>query len=278
MGEDMHAFDPGYGAEPFATLCRDYPGDESYPADAFRVEWGPVFHRGRLDGSARLLVVGQDPGVHEGVVRRILVGEAGQRAQGLLSRLGVERSYVMINAFLYGVYGQRGGERHADDEAIVAYRHRWLDALLLDGSAVEAVIGFGHLADRAFRAWLETPAAQARQLAYAHLIHPTRPEALSRGDRSHYSDAMRAMLVNWNNGLETLFPAIGGCDTPVELVPYGDTLRPEDLAAIPEEDLPAGLPAWMGALGAFAARSGDTPEEKRATIVITVPSGGRPWL
>ena len=50
-----HSFDPGYCREPFVTLCREYPGTEAYPASRFRIEWGPIFHRGRLDGSARVL-------------------------------------------------------------------------------------------------------------------------------------------------------------------------------------------------------------------------------
>jgi uracil-DNA glycosylase len=273
----MADFDPGYGAEPFATLCRTYPGPQDYPPRDFRVEWGPVFHRGRLDGSARLLVIGQDPGVHEAVVRRILVGEAGQRAQGFLARLGIERSYAMINAFLYSVYGQAGGEHHVEDPAIVDYRHRWLDALLLGDSRVSVVIAFGHLADRAFRGWLATPAAQGRQLAYAHLTHPTQPEASSRGNQDRYDEAMRAMLANWNHGLEALFPAVGGSDVQRDLVPYGEALEPDDLAEIPAGDLPAGLPAWMGSLEAFASRQGATPEIKRATIVVTVPRSAWPW-
>ena len=40
-------FDPGYTTEPFLTLCSDYPGETVYPRDQFRVEWGPIFHRGR---------------------------------------------------------------------------------------------------------------------------------------------------------------------------------------------------------------------------------------
>jgi hypothetical protein len=35
------------------------------------MEWGPILHRGRLDGTARILVIGQDPAQHETVVRRI---------------------------------------------------------------------------------------------------------------------------------------------------------------------------------------------------------------
>ena len=38
-------------------------------------------------------------------MRRILVGEAGRRVQGLLAKLGITRSYVFVNTFLYSVYG-----------------------------------------------------------------------------------------------------------------------------------------------------------------------------
>ena len=103
-----HPFDAGPVRRPFGSLAANYPGPEAYPPADFRIEWGPVFHRGRLDGSAVVLVVGQDPGQHECVARRILVGEAGQRVQGFLRKLGIDRSYVMINAFLYSVYGQAG--------------------------------------------------------------------------------------------------------------------------------------------------------------------------
>ena len=73
------AFDAGAFAEPFLTLCMNYPGADVYVSDQFRVEWGPIFHRGRLDGTARVLVIGQDPAQHETIVRRVLVGEAGRR-------------------------------------------------------------------------------------------------------------------------------------------------------------------------------------------------------
>src|SRR5207244_3767022 len=132
-------FCPGYASDPFATLAADYPAEDVYPGKDFRTEWGPIFHRGRLDGTARVLVIGQDPATHETISRRILSGEAGQRVQGLLARLGITTSYVMVNTFLYSVYGQGGGARHAKDPQIAAYRNRWLDALLLD-TQVTAVL------------------------------------------------------------------------------------------------------------------------------------------
>src|SRR4029079_12124426 len=97
------SFDPGCFAEPFRTLCIQYPEADVYPADQFRVEWGPIFHRGRLDGTARILVIGQDPAQHETVIRRVLVGEAGRRLQGFLAKVGITSSYVIINTYLFSV-------------------------------------------------------------------------------------------------------------------------------------------------------------------------------
>jgi hypothetical protein len=270
-----HPFDPGYVQEPFRSLCEDYPGAETYPADDFRVEWGPVFHRGRLDGSARVVVVGQDPAQHEVIARRILVGAAGQRAQGFLAKLGIESSYVLVNAFLYSVYGQGGGERHADDPAIAAYRNRWLDALLV-GTGVEAVVALGRLAGKAFEAWKDTPAGQGVEVAFERITHPTAPESSAGGDPDRFAEAVARMLRNWNGALERLKPAVRHPDVERELVPYGEALTSADYGEIPERDLPAGLPAWMRSR-AWADRRGDTPDLKRATIVVTVPRSARPW-
>ena len=139
-------FCPGYNQEPFATLVANYPGKDVHPVKDFRVEWGPVFHRGRLDGTARILVIGQDPAQHETVLRRILVGTAGKRVQGFLRRLGFNHSYVLINTFLYSVFGQGGGTRQIKNAAITAYRNRWIKAIL-DSSPIEAVVAFGGLAN-----------------------------------------------------------------------------------------------------------------------------------
>jgi uracil-DNA glycosylase len=270
-----HQFDPGYVKEPFRSLCEEYPAAETYPADDFRVEWGPVFHRGRLDGSARVVVIGQDPAQHEVITRRILVGAAGQRTQGFLAKLGIETSYVMVNTFLYSVFGQGGGERHADDEQIAAYRNRWLDALLVGGE-VEAVVALGRLAARAFQAWQDTPAGKDVEVAFEHITHPTAPESASGGDPTRYAEAVAAMLRNWSGALERLRPALRHPDVDRDLVPYGEALTDADYAAIPERDLPPGLPEWMRSR-AWADRRGRTPDLKRATIVVTVPRAARPW-
>ena len=147
-----HDFDPGYGQSPYGQLCADYPDESVYPYADFRSEWGPVFHRGRLDGSARVLVIGQDPAQTETIVRRILVGVAGHRFQGFLFKLGIDRSYAMINTFLYSVYGQWSGSKHQNDAAIASYRNQWIKAIL-SNNKIDAVVTLGALADGAWTNW-----------------------------------------------------------------------------------------------------------------------------
>jgi uracil-DNA glycosylase len=268
--------DRGYVDEPFATIVAECPGEDVYPVRDFRVEWGPIFHRGRLDGSARVLVIGQDPGTHETIVRRILVGEAGQRLQGFLAKLGLARSYVMINAFVYSVYGQWGGERNRNNPSIAEYRHRWLDALTA-GGGITAVITLGSLAATAFEIWRQTPAGTISGLTARAIRHPTYPEGASRSGTITRAEAMRQLTADWNAALDELRPRITVPDTPMPSTRYGDTLAPADRSPIPVEDLPTGLPAWMRSLDSWAVRKGETTDEKRATLVVRIPKRERPW-
>ena len=208
-----HPFDPGYGAEPFRTLCTDYPDASVYPAADFRFEWGPIFHRGRLDGTARVLVLGQDPAASEAIVRRILVGVAGQRTQGFLAKLGIDLSYVMINTYLYSVFGQPAGEAHKNDPAIAAYRNRWIDAIMA-GAPIQAVVALGALADHAWSMWKKTPTGKQAKVAYSHITHPTQPDSASKGDPAKQAALTKTMLKNWNAALAALHAAIVDPDTP----------------------------------------------------------------
>jgi hypothetical protein len=266
---------PGYVAEPFATLVAEYPGEDVYPAGDFRVEWGPVFHRGRLDGSARVLVLGQDPATHESIARRILVGEAGQRVQGLLAKAGITRSYVLVNTFLYSVYGQGGGQRHEDDAAIAGYRNRWLDALLV-GSEVTAVVTLGTLARTAYEAWAATQPDAAAGLHLCAVRHPTYPESAARSSGKPLSETTQILLDDWSAKLPALAEHVSP-EGPVDVAPYGAGWGPGDLAAIPEDDLPPGSPPWWRDLHAWATRVGDDTQEKRATIRVVVPRVARTW-
>ncbi len=266
-----HAFDPGYGGEPFKSLCETYPDESVYPASSFRVEWGPMFHRGRLDGSARVLVIGQDPAQHETIVRRILVGEAGRRVQGFLAKLGITRSYVFINTYLYSVYGSVKVKTRKNP-ALIAYRNRWLEAMVV-GQQVEAVLALGDAADEAWQFWGATPVGQSVSVAYAAVTHPTQPESSSKGDKAKLAAATKKMLQNWNGALQALSPRVQHPDVPAPLVLYGESWADGDRVGIPEFDFPAGLPAWMHEQDGWAKRAGANDLAKRRNLTITVPKG-----
>jgi hypothetical protein len=273
-----HEFCPGYASAPFDGLAANYPGEDVYPPADFRTEWGPIFHRGRLDGTARVLVIGQDPATHETISRRILVGEAGQRVQGLLAKVGITRGYVMVNTFVYSVYGQGGGSKHAKDPAVAAYRNRWLDALLTDGE-ITAVLTLGTLAKIAYGLWADTQPTLAPNLHLAAVRHPTYPESAAASGSGTLEETTARLLADWNGALpalkEHVKPDSGSINGP--LILYGTRWADGDLQPIPEADLPAGCPAWWRAVEAWAARTGENPQKKRATITVTVPRKAQTW-
>lgn len=261
------AFDPGYGSEPWRTLVSEAPGKQAYPAADFRLEWGPVFHRGRLDGSAKLLIIGQDPAQHETILRRILVGEAGHRIQGFLAKLGIDRSYVLVNTFLYSVFGQGRGEKHRNSKRIATYRNRWIKEIL-DGGDVEAVIALGSLANSAWDSFKASPDGSGVNVKFEPITHPTRPEAAGGGGAAHAA-ATKRMLENWNAALERLHP-LQDPDRTRPLRLYGDRFEPGDKVSIPEIDVPPWAPDWMRLNDGWADRKG-TGAAKRRNITVTVP-------
>ncbi len=265
----MPDFCPGYVQEPFASLAASYPDASAYPSPDFRTEWGPIFHRGRLDGSARVLILGQDPGQHENVLRRILVGEAGRRVQGFLAKLGITRSYVLLNALLYSVYGSNGA-KYVTKPKVRDYRNQWVHAVVSSGQ-LEAVVTFGAMAAKAWGSYASAHSVPAA-LAVAHLTHPTFPESAG-GTKAEKAANTKKMLTQWNGALGQLRPAIVHPDAPIPAELYGEAFAASDKVDIPSADLPAGIPRWMYDDDGWARRVGSSVAAKRRNITITVPEG-----
>ena len=204
----------------------------------FRLDFGPVYYRGRLDGSARVLVVGQDPAANELVGHRIFVGASGQRVQGFLRRIGIRRDYVMINTYLYPVFGQFVGElrdlsRHPE---ILGFRNRVLDRIA-EGAELEAVIAVGSAGRDAVERW---PGSAG--LRVQHITHPSA--------RDH-----DVLLANWNAGLTALRAVVQPeAGAPPDGATYGDDWVDADHEPIPRRDLPFGVPGWHG-VGSTATRA-----------------------
>jgi uracil-DNA glycosylase len=200
----------------------------------FRLEWGPMYYRGRLDGTAKLLIIGQDPAADENVARRILVGNAGQRVQGFLSKLGITRSYVMVNSVLYSIFGQFDDDMRSftDLPAVRQWRNSLLDAL--KSPNIEAVLAFGQAARHVVETWPGVASLQNQGRVFL-LTHPTaRPES--------------TVIQNWNSHLTQVGAKVSADpDGTRNLAPYtGPVFQNSDLARIPPRDLGFGAPAWMG--------------------------------
>jgi len=266
----MAEFCPGYVKAPFKNLAANYPDEAAYPFQDFRVEWGPIFHRGRLDGSARVLAIGQDPGQHENVLRRILSGEAGRRVQGFLAKLGITESYVLINALLYSVYGSNGA-KYVKKPLVSDYRNQWIAGVMAPNK-VEAVVTFGGMAKTAWAEYTKVNGVPAG-VVVANLTHPTFPESAG-GTATEKKANTKKMLTEWNGAIQNLHPAIAHKDEPATpLTLYGDAFLDTDKADIPSMDLPAGTPSWMYDNDGWAKRTGTTALAKRRNITITVPTG-----
>jgi Uracil DNA glycosylase superfamily len=234
------AFDPGPPPDWEATFATAPDYAAAFPS-RFRVEFGPVYYRGRLDGSARLLVIGQDPSSDEILAQRIFVGQSGQRVQGLLRKLGLTRSYAMINTFLFSVHGQFDTELRqiSVNPRVLGYRNEVLDRLAAENE-LEAVIAVGSGAHHALDHW---PGGAA--LPVHRLVHPAAPEA--------------TVLPNWNENLPALRQEVAPDDGVVpDNAHYGDHFTAADVADIPAADLPFGVPRWHGTGGGTRSkRNGD---------------------
>ncbi len=230
----------GSWAQTFFNAPRQYY--LNHPSGRFRTEFGPVYYRGRLNSTVKVLIVGQDPSTDEILAQRNLVGSAGQRVQGLLRKLGITKSYVMFNTFLYGIKGQMDATMNAaaTEPTILQYRNSLLDKTA-SANTLQAIVSFGNGADLAVTSWPGRPPG----VPWFQLTHPSAPDNI--------------VLPNWNAQLNNLHAAIS--PDRVSLVntsPYGATFGANDVTDIPREDLAFGLAEWHGTGGVTRSqRNGD---------------------
>ncbi|WP_265521523.1 uracil-DNA glycosylase family protein [Oerskovia flava] len=224
----MIDFDPG----PPRSVARIFARMPSYAAHSYLFwhDWGPVFYRGRLDRSARVLVVASDPGPTERIACRTLVGDAGQRVQGFLTRLGLTHGYVVLNAFAYAMRPSTAARASRAIFADPAHT-RWRADLFrrVTGPQLQAVVAFGAHAQRAVQLWDAVPDVPVERLP-----HPSSRDG-------------RVLVESWGAGLARLRAVVTPDDDGDPTGPtYGETFAEEDYAPIPRRDLPFGMPDWVG--------------------------------
>jgi uracil-DNA glycosylase len=221
---------PQFDKGPPAEIARHFAEVPDPPEkDDFWFDWGPIFYRGRLDGSARVLCIASDPGPTERIAGRSLVGNAGQRVQGFLTKLGLTRSYVCLNAWAYALHPSAASdeEKKLKDKTQTKWRNRLYD--LATSSKLEAIVAFGGTAQEALELWDNPPKATV-----AKIPHPS-----SRNEKT--------LLDGWRQAVTDLravvTPDADGSSTGPN---YGSKFSEADYALIPAADLPFGAPHFLG--------------------------------
>jgi hypothetical protein len=240
---EMAQFDPG-PAGMMKAIIEGTPDYQSEVSDSttFWYAFGPVLYRGRLDGTARVLGIASDPGPAECLpfARRTLVGDSGQKTQGFLAKLGLTRSYALVNGFAVALRPSRktkGLQVLNTNVAIKTARHALYDALLA-GGALQAVIAFGDVAHTAYDLWAASnPAVGA--VPNFKLAHPAAVDRTGSGND--------AALKAWGTAITALRAIVTpDPDGDASGTNYGACFTEVDYARIPRWDLPAMAPAYLG--------------------------------
>ena len=149
-------------------------------SEEFRWHFGPMFYRGRLgDHQVKVLVVGQEGAQDESLSHRSFTGGTGARMQRLLTNLGIDRSYLFLNTFVYPIFDQYNGllPTIAQHPASPIARHR---TEILDYAAerndLQLAIAVGRAAKESLASWVEAHGGVADSeklhLADASVISP----------------------------------------------------------------------------------------------------------
>jgi hypothetical protein len=195
----------------------------------FWYDWGPVFYRGRLDGHVKFLGIASDPGPTERLVCRTLVGDAGQRVQGFLARIGLTRSYSLVNAYPVAVHPSMGEEANPvlSDKDQRDWRNEFYNKVI--GPELQAIVAFGGNASDALGLWDDKPDVPTFEVP-----HPSNPNE-------------ELLLNKWRDVIPKLRAAVTpDADGDVSAPNYGTVFEEKDYARIPPADLPFGIPPWMG--------------------------------
>jgi hypothetical protein len=157
------------------------------------------------------------------------VGNAGQRVQGFLSKLGLNKSYLCLNAWAYALHPTKAQDEKAklDEPAQHQWRNELYDATT--GPKLQAIVAFGDMAQAAVSLWSTRP-----DVTLCEVPHP------SSRDPKKLLDQWRAAVVELRGAVT---PDPGGNNSGPN---YGSKFTEADYAAIPRRDLPFGAPAFLG--------------------------------
>ena len=264
--------DPGpTAASGWAELFAETPnyrglGRAVLGREAFRWHHGPMFYRGRLDGSAKVLIVGQEGAQDESLSHRSFTGGTGARMQHLLRFIGLDRSYLFLNSFVYPIFGQYTQDlrKLAQDprSPIVKHRNRIFDKAVVDGD-VRLVVAVGRAAKESVATWIEAHGGTADPEALHNatlgsipnrvlVVGVLHPGGAAGGSTAEHQGRLPARHRPHQGRLQdqpTWLPVDAGMTRNLS------TAYPYSSAAIPYRDFPFGTCPRLGRGGTSSNRS-----------------------
>lgn len=246
-------------------------GVEVSGREEFRWHFGPMFYRGRLgDDQVKVLIVGQEGAQDESLSHRSFTGGTGARMQNVLNHLGITRSYLFTNTFVYPIFGQYDGDNallaQHPDSPIRRHREELFDYVVARNDTLHLVIAVGKAAQESVASWIEshggTADRSALHVADASVIAPglravgvRHPGGAARGGaiteiRQSFVD-MLELVEQWSADDPSWLPTDeDGIRAPAEEYTYSSD-------PIPFRDVPFGT-VWRLGRGATSSNRTDS--------------------
>jgi len=238
--------------------------------EGFRWHFGPMFYRGRLqDNSVKVLLIGQEGAQDESLAHRSFTGGTGARMQHFLNYVGITRSYLFLNTFVYPIFGQYDGPElrwlAQDAESPIVKHRNEIFNYVLERNDVHLVIAVGVAAKESVVTWVKSRGGNCLQGsqdvslctggvldAHTHLIGVQHPGAAGQGG------SVSAIIADFKKALAKIKQWMDA--DPTWLLPDADGLRQFNQtykyrsAPIPFRDFPFGIPLRLGRGGTSSNR------------------------
>jgi uracil-DNA glycosylase len=227
-----------------------------------------MFFRGRLDGSAKVVLVGQEGAQDESLSHRSFTGGTGARMQHYLRHIGLDRSYLFLNSFVYPIFGQYSDALRPlaqnSSSPITQHRNRILDKAVVDGDG-RLVVAVGRAAKESIATWVRAHGGNAdpdrlhdatlgslpNRVRLVGVLHPGSASGGSTSTiKTNFQRACN-LIRGWLDADPGWLPADPG--VPRNL----DAAYQYRSAAIPYRDFPFGTCPRLGRGGTSSNRSDD---------------------
>lgn len=235
-------------------------------SEEHRWHFGPMFYRGRLaDDQVKVLIVGQEGAQDESLSHRSFTGGTGARLQHLLAHLGITRSYLFMNTFVYPIFDQYDGLLPviAQHPASPVAQHRTeLFDYAAERNDLQLAIGVGRAAKESLAGWIESHGGTADpdrlhqadasvispHLRMVGVLHPGGATAGGITQIVASFEAAIGQVHEWVADDPTWLPVDAGAERR-NAASYTYSSRP-----IPFRDLPYGTPWRLGRGGTSSNR------------------------